>query len=256
MQNNTNIRLSIGTKLIIIDSLPSTNDYLKEQIANFKPLEEGTAIMARTQTRGRGQRGNQWNVEGNKNLTFSFVLYPSFLDVHSQFYLTVFVSLAICKWLKKFCDKVKIKWPNDIMIGDKKVCGILIENSIGGKNIKSSIVGVGLNINQTNFKEPLQKATSLKLEVEEIAEFSIETVLKELLQSLSEEYYKLTYGEKKSLLRKYNDQLYRKKDKFHYVIDGEVVEGVICGVEEDGLLQLKVDGEVRKFAFKEVKYVI
>lgn len=256
MQNNTNIRLSIGTKLIIIDTLPSTNDYLKEQIANFKPLEEGTAIMARAQTRGRGQRGNQWNVEASKNLTFSFVLYPSFLDVHSQFYLTVFVSLAISTWLKKFCDNVKIKWPNDIMIGDKKICGILIENSIGGKNIKSSIIGIGLNINQTNFEEPLQKATSLRLETGAIAEFSVEIVLKEILQALSEEYYKLTSSEKKSLLRKYNDQLYRGKEKFNYIIDNEVVDGVICAVEEDGLLQLKVDEEVRKFAFKEVKYVI
>lgn len=255
MQNNTNIRLSIGANLLIIDSLPSTNEYIKEQIANFKPLQEGTVIMAIEQTRGKGQRNSNWHSEKAKNLTFSYILHPDFLQISKQFLLTVSVSLAIVKFLKQYIKNITIKWPNDILIENKKVCGILIENSLRGMNIRNSIIGIGINVNQIEFDTELEHATSLRLASGMDKEFDLKCLALELFSYLSEEYYKLGVGQEANLLSEYNSLLFGLNECRSYVVDGEAVDGVLMGMGEDGRLQLRLNGEHRFFSLKELKYV-
>src|SRR5687768_14177982 len=136
--------LFIGKNVIELDSIDSTNSYSKELIIKEKPIE-GTIITAREQLSGRGQMGNSWNAEAGKNLTLSIILYPDFLDADKQFYL----NIAVCLAVKDFCesvlgDEIKIKWPNDVYHRDKKLGGILIENTIKGSQIASAVVGIGI----------------------------------------------------------------------------------------------------------------
>lgn len=169
--------------------------------------------------------------------------------------MTVSVSLAIVKFLKQYVKDITIKWPNDIMIGNRKVCGILIENSLRGNNIRNSIVGIGINVNQTKFNPIVKHATSLKIEVDMETDFVLKSLAVELFTYLSEEYYKLVAGKGDTLLLEYNSLLFGLNKVRSYLVEGEVVEGVLMGVEENGLLQLRINGEYRSFTLKELKYV-
>lgn len=255
MQNNTNIRLYIGENLKIADSLPSTNEYIKEEIAKSTPFEAGTVILAKEQTKGRGQRNNSWNSRKNENLTFSYLLRPTFLSPLSQFYLTVSVSLALVKFLKQYIPDVFIKWPNDIMAGNKKICGILIENTISGHKIKHSIVGIGLNVNQTQFENNLKQATSIKAHLGSSQNFELLKLAKKLFDFLSEEYYTLQTKSQHALLAKYNKHLFRKNEEQLYIIDNKELKARIIEVKEDGLLRLKIGNQIYKYASKEVKHL-
>ena len=155
--------LFTGQNIIEIASVDSTNNYIKNLLTTERP-SEGTIVLAHTQSAGRGQMGNIWASEPGKNLTVSYVFYPSFLEATKQFYLNMAVALAVkdcCELLLD--DEVRIKWPNDIYYCDKKIAGILIENSISGSNLTSSIVGIGLNVNQAEFHPSLPNPSSLKL---------------------------------------------------------------------------------------------
>ena len=165
LQNNTFSGETPRQKLIVLDEIGSTNDYFKTDSTNFKPLPEWSAIMAKHQTAGRGQRGNTWIVAPGVNLTFSVLLYPNFLSLPQHFTLNILVSLSIIDWLDRLGIPAQIKWPNDIIIHHKKVAGFLIENSSRAGKINKSILGIGVNINQTEFPSDLkEKATSLQLQ--------------------------------------------------------------------------------------------
>lgn len=243
----------MGQNLKIIDSLPSTNDYVKEQLANSKPFEEGTVIMANEQTEGRGQRGSVWKSAKGENLTFSYLLKPDFLSASSQFLLTCSVSLGLVKFLKQYIPHVFIKWPNDIMAGNKKICGILIENTLRGQDIKNSVVGIGLNVNQTEFSSLISQATSLKKETGATENFNRELLLKNLLHFLSEEYYMLKSSPPEKILKEYNDFLFMKHRCNVFLVENQKVEAFLLDVEEDGYLRLKIGGEIKKYGLKEVK---
>ncbi len=167
--------LFIGQNLIELNSVDSTNSYALELMKNSLPVE-GSLIYAHTQTGGRGQRGKQWQSEPNSNLTFSIVLYPN-LTVAEQVYLTKVVSLGITDYLDSIKEfesrhpqgvsqtkslKARIKWPNDIYVGDKKIAGILIENNLKGEQVVSSVAGIGFNVNQMKF-DGLDSAVSLRM---------------------------------------------------------------------------------------------
>ena len=138
---------------------------MRDLILKNKNEIEGLVVFSENQTDGKGQRGNSWITERGKNLTFSLFLKPSIL-ISTQFVLSKIVSLSIVDFLMEMGVKdVKIKWPNDIYCGDKKIAGILIENTISEGKINNCIVGIGLNVNQVNFDSSIQNATSLKLEL-------------------------------------------------------------------------------------------
>ena len=161
MQNNTFSTLFVGQNLIKLSSVDSTNNFLKSLVSNSEPLPEGTVIMADDQYAGRGQQNNIWKAEPGKNLTFSVLLKPTFLPLSQQFLLNMVVSTAINNALSHFLsDGLSVKWPNDIYFRDQKIGGVLIENTIVGNDIKTAIIGIGINVNQQHFEAELTvKAT-------------------------------------------------------------------------------------------------
>lgn len=228
----------------------STNDFAKKLTAS-EEVAEFTVIVAENQLIGRGQKTNSWHSKENKNITMSIVLYPSFLKASDQFYLSKSVSIGILEYLKKFEKKFCVKWPNDINYSNKKICGILIENSISGMNIKKSIVGIGLNINQKVFPENLPFAESLSNITGK--EYSITEELTDLLDNIYEQYHHLKKTPFTQIDRLYHKNLY-KIDQVHTFTDenGEF-KGTITGTLPNGKLQIKIDKkETREYSFKEV----
>ena len=149
--------LFVGQHIIELSSVDSTNNYLIDLSQNISLLE-GTVVIAKEQTAGKGQRNNHWSSEADKSLSISILLKPK-LDVSQQFLFNKFIALSLCQALNDYSLTTKIKWPNDILINKKKVAGILVENSIRGSKIEKSVVGIGVNIN--NNISQLPSATSL-----------------------------------------------------------------------------------------------
>lgn len=258
MQNNTFSGESLRQTLIVLDEIGSTNDYLKSQLSNFKPLAEWSAIMAKNQTKGRGQRENSWTSEPNSNITFSFVIYPTFLNLQKHFILNMLISLGIIDWLKSLQVQASIKWPNDIMIGDKKVTGILIENSSNSKEIKHSIVGIGVNVNQKQFFGPLADTASsvfkeTGLFIPDLKSACINLLLQ--IQQRVEDYRSKALSDK-DLLEEYNQQLFRRAIPAKYAVNNEIFEATLVRVEENGALVLKRDRQEQRYYFKEVVFIM
>ncbi|MFI5150250.1 MAG: biotin--[acetyl-CoA-carboxylase] ligase [Bacteroidia bacterium] len=247
--------LFIGRQRFELEELESTNAYAQELIKNGI-ASEGASVLVRNQTRGRGQRGASWESEPGKNLTVSIVLYPSFLPAHEQFFLSRITALALADMLRSIPGldpgTVKIKWPNDIYAGDRKVAGILIENSWRGTELSASVVGVGLNINQESFHTAPQ-AASLKMLGAGTSD--IRNVEENMYSCLEARYLQLRSGKKSRILSDYHALLYRLGEWHVYFKDGEAFNAIIEGVSDSGKLRLKRDdGSLREFDLKEIRY--
>ncbi|HIP32513.1 MAG TPA: biotin--[acetyl-CoA-carboxylase] ligase, partial [Crocinitomicaceae bacterium] len=155
--------MKIGNKIVRLASVDSTNNYIANLVKE-REITSGTVVLADEQFLGKGQRGSEWTTNAGENLTFSFFLDNVNLSVENQFILTQLVSLSLIELLDKLNVKAKIKWPNDIYIDSTKVAGVLIENQLSFGQIKSSVIGIGLNVNQKKFDG--FNATSLFLENE------------------------------------------------------------------------------------------
>lgn len=224
-------------------------------VSNSKPVIEGTVIMAEEQTAGRGQQQNGWYAEPGKNLTFSLLLKPTFLPITDQFHLTKATSLGVYDALKPLLgDALKIKWPNDIYYGNKKLGGMLIENMIQGGQIKNAVVGIGLNINQQNFPEHLPNATSV------MQILGVEHDLKLILASICrhiEAYYLTLKADKVNLLKeKYLSHLFRFNEVHVFRSKGEEFEGVIKDVRDNGILVVVKHSAEHEFSLKEIEFVL
>lgn len=255
MQNNNISGLIIGQNTIYLDKVASTNDYLRELLSNFKPLAEGTAILAEDQFQGKGQRGSIWTSEAGKNLTTSILLKPHFLSIEQQFALSATIAIAIVKWLRnKTNQPVHVKWPNDIYIGTKKIAGILIENKLKGSKIDASIIGIGLNINQLNFGDATTM-TSLAC-ITGKHDYIIKTLAIELFNQIQQEYLYLYTQGYQTQLDRYNDFLFWKGQEKQFLVSGVTKTGIIQGVEIDGKLQVSFDSNTQKFDIKEITHLI
>ncbi len=242
----------IGNEFIELDTIDSTNDYAKKLIRE-SAVREGTVIMADFQTKGKGQKGGYWESEKGKNMTFSIVLYPSFLEVQKEFYLSMSVSIGIAEFLSQLSLNSKIKWPNDIYINNRKAGGILIENAVKNNIIASSIIGIGININQTEFKSDATNPTSVSLELEKTV--AVKDSLSILMKYL-DKWINLLYDEHYTKIRaRYRKYLFLRNKKAFFTDKKEKFSGRIIDVEESGLLLVKTDKkEVRKYNFKEVRF--
>lgn len=244
--------LCIGNVLLEINECHSTNEYAKNLWSKSEPIE-GTVVLTDKQTDGKGQIGNKWQSEAYQNLTFSFILKPHFLKVEQQFLLSKIVSLACIESCNHFTDeKFLIKWPNDIYKRENKIGGILIENTLSSNKIVSSIVGVGLNINQEVFQD-LPRATSLK----NIAEknFDLKEVLAFLLKRIDAYYFQLRQGKTEAIDAAYLNNLLGYKNKMVFKEKGVLFEAKVQGVNELGQLLLELEnGYVRAYSFKEVSW--
>lgn len=214
-------------------------------------MSDGTVIVTDHQTSGRGQRGNQWITEAKKNLTMSVIFKPTFLAVKEQFLLNMMAALAVCDMLKGIISpSIHIKWPNDILVQSRKICGILIENQIQGPAIQSSVVGIGLNVNQAHM--PVASATSLSLETGE--EYILTTIFETLLGKLESRFLQLKQNP--NVLRaEYLAELYWKDQLHVFASNGSNFEGVISGISEVGRLQVKTNDGPREFDIKEIAYI-
>jgi len=245
--------LFIGKSFIDLAIIDSTNNYAQQLLANSQPAD-GTLISTFNQNKGKGYHNNTWLSEANKNLSFSIILYPNFIDAHQQFYLNMAISIAIVEALNDYSKKeFLIKWPNDIYFNKKKIGGILIENSIIGSKINTCIIGVGLNINQKNFNAALPNPSSLKLITNKTTD--LYKLLNELVKSIESKYQILQSGAFEQLAQQYKNQLYGINKLLKFKIDGNLFEGIIKGVDDFGRLVISENSIEKKYHYKEIEYV-
>jgi len=243
--------LFIGKNLIYVPECHSTNDLAAQIITKPSGLD-GTIIVTEKQIKGPGQRGNQWLSEPGMNLTFSIILKPTFISPRDQFFLTRVISLAVHDLLKTLIEwPAFIKWPNDLIVNDKKICGVLIENQLRGNEITHSIVGIGLNVNQENFD--LSSATSLTRITNK--QFHLPLLLEELLENIEARYLALRNGKLKELEGNYLGAMYWRNELHTFLSNEELFQGTIISVDPIGKLLVEVNGMVRSFDAKEIVYV-
>ena len=240
--------------LIHISETSSTNNYLQTFCAKEK-AGEFTTVVADFQTSGRGQRGNSWESEPYKNLLFSFVFFPEFLEARRQFLISQIVSLAIKEELETYTADISIKWPNDIYWKEKKICGILIENDLMGRNISQSIAGIGININQEVFHSPAPNPVSLYQITGK--QYDIFEILKNIMLRIQSYYCQLKKDDTTSIVTRYTESLFRKDGMHRYKdADGEFLAQIVC-VEPEGKLILEDEIQTKRgYMFKEVEYLL
>ena len=266
------------------DTLESTNNYCK--LLDPRSVGEFTVICARRQTAGIGLQGNVWVSEPDKNLTFSLILKPAFLAAEDQYNLTMALALAVAETLEQQLSvpsspfsvlrspfsvlrspfsvpssplSVRIKWPNDIYVGDRKVCGILVTNQLSGGHIASSICGIGLNVNQMQFPDWVPNPTSLLLESPSGQNpFDLDAVLGAVLDNILRRYNQLRQPSEFGTLRAdYLRRLYRLGVEADYIHDGQPLRATITGIDRYGHLQLTAaSGTHLSCAMKEIQFVI
>lgn len=232
------------------ETIDSTNT---EALRRLDGIPSGTVLAARSQTAGRGQRGNTWFTEPGKNLTFSVVLKDLGLKASDSIRLNALTSVAVASLLEHYGVQPVIKWPNDIYVSGRKICGMLIENTLDGAMLGASVVGIGININQREFPQ-LANATSLALCTGK--DEALEEVLAVFLEIFEGMLSRLDSPE---LWERYASRLYRlgKTARYYDILREEEFEGVIQGVEPDGrLCILDAGGERRHYRFKEVSYIL
>lgn len=245
--------LFVGKVLHRFPSLDSTNRYAQELIAKSRP-SEGTVILTYHQTAGRGQIGSKWEGEPHKNVAFSLILYPHFLPVHRQFLLNQAVALAARELLADHLGQtVKIKWPNDIYVDGRKIAGILIQNTLSGRHFAASVVGLGINVNQTVFPSDLPNPTSLSLESGRLHD--LDALVADLCYHLETRYLQLRRGEEAVIEAAYRQQLYRYGEETLFRRSGgEAFTGSIAGVTPQGQLLIESAGQMQAFDLKTIAY--
>lgn len=253
-------------KIKWFDEVDSTNTRL---LAEKESIPSGTIYSALYQSAGRGQKGNRWEAAKGENLMFSLLFRPKGLSAERQFVISQATAIAVARYLVDLGMEPRIKWPNDILVGEKKICGILIENSLSGNEVSSCVIGIGLNVNQMNFPDSLSRATSAALERGQ--KFDIRQELEKLSDILLESLHKVeTCDGEQSIRKEYMEKLYRFGEWHEYVdrsgcdsliptteqVDGVRFEGRIIALQENGCILIEnKKGEVKAFAFKQLSYI-
>lgn len=241
--------------LIHIGETNSTNNFLQSLCREQQEVAELTTVVADFQTSGRGQRGNSWESAPGKNLLFSFVIFPKFLEARRQFLISQIVSLAIKEELDTYTEDISIKWPNDIYCKDNKICGMLIENDLMGRNISQSIAGIGININQESFCSSAPNPVSL-LQITG-RKYDCIDILRNIMLRIQTYYEQLRQGDAESIACRYGKALFRKEGLHRYKdADGEFMARIVR-VEPEGKLILEDESHrERGYMFKEVEYLL
>jgi len=237
--------------IIKLSATNSTNDYLK-QLTATQHVENFTIVVTGNQTAGRGQMGAKWNAEPDKNLTFSVLVRDLLLDITGIFNLNVAVAVSIAQVLEELSiPALKIKWPNDILAGNKKIGGILIENSLKTGGEISSVIGIGLNVNQKNF-DGLPKASSLSVAAGR--DFNKDEVMMAIVQKLQHNIAKLLHNDVQSLWDSYHNKLYKIGVPMPFQNEANKFMGIIKGVTPTGQLEVLLENDsIAHYAIKEVQ---
>ncbi len=254
MQNNTFSGLFVGQNLIKLKEVASTNTFLKDALSKSTPLMEGTVIMADKQFAGRGQTNNIWLSEPGQNLTISILLNPSFLQIDKQFELNKAVSLALNDVLRNHLgNQALIKWPNDSYIGNKKIGGMLIENIVSGNSIRHAIVGIGLNVNQTDFPSTLKNVTSMKQGLQ--MDYDLDVLLGEICRTVEARYLQLKAGHFKKLSEDYLSRLYLLNEWSLFRYEEGIINGKITGITASGQMEMETAEGRMLFNNKEIEFI-
>jgi len=240
----------MGKNLVFVPECHSTND-LALQLCQQRTASEGTVIITANQTAGRGQRGNTWHVAPGKNLTFSCIVKPTFLAIKDQFHLNVVSALALYDYLvEKTTASIRIKWPNDVMVNNKKIAGILIENQLQGNSFASAVIGIGLNMNQEAFS--INTATSLYQISNQVYDLNAEFEC--ILHKLEARFLQLKGGKRNTLLADYLSVMYWRHELHTFVANDQTFNGTIVGLDDLGRLRITTPEGERVFGMKEIQY--
>jgi BirA family biotin operon repressor/biotin-[acetyl-CoA-carboxylase] ligase len=242
-------------RLIKLDATNSTNSFLKE-LAQNSSLDSYTVVATKDQTSGRGQMNNYWESEPHKNLTFSVFTTLESLQIKHQAYLNFAVSLAIYDSLKSLSvPNLCIKWPNDIMSANQKICGILIETTFAQQRIKNTIIGIGLNVNQENFSNKLINPSSLKLILKK--DFDLEQLLCSIVDRIKIKISAIEKGKFNETHEEYHTALYKKGIPTTFIDTKTSLffMGIIVGVSKFGNLQIQLeDDSIIEYGIKEISF--
>lgn len=233
---------TIGNHITILDSIDSTNNYAMQKI-NEGLAEDGNVWLAMEQTAGKGQRGKKWDSIYGENILLSIALQTNLINVHHQFRLSATIATACRFFIQKLIKSpVYIKWPNDLYINDNKTGGILIQNIIQGHKWKWAVVGIGININQTDFPPDIYNATSLKLT--EKKDFNILDLSSNLLETINNYWQRLICNQWKNIFEEYNHFLYKRDKQVYLKKENTITCCTIEKVNEQGMLQIKENKKV------------
>ena len=240
--------------LIKLDATDSTNAYLKDLLVSQNP-PDGTVVQTEWQKKGRGQLGREWHSDRGKNLTISILKRFDTLSVSNQFILSIITSLAIVDVLKKYhVPNIRVKWPNDILSGKQKICGILLENIVKGALLKAAVIGIGLNVNQDHFPSGLN-ATSIKMLTG--SESALDDVLEDLMKALEGRFKQLIAEPIETAQTAYEELLFGRGEKVKFnIIEGGSFSATIIGIDTNGRLKVKKsDGTTAAYGFNEIRMV-
>ncbi len=261
MSNKSNQKLTIqlqsthfiGKQIYHYKTLDSTNSKAKEIISNSKP-QNGTAILTDFQTAGRGQMNTAWHSEVGKNLLVSIILKPESAPANSQFYLNKVVASSICDCLnQEYGIPALIKWPNDILVNHKKICGLLLENTIRDQYIHYSILGIGLNVNQEEFPLFTPEATSMSIVTGEA--FSVYKILEHIAQSIEKNWQYFFENQRDYIEELYRKHLYGLDQPRDFLVQGKRKTGMIKSVDEWGRIHIHFCNGEQIFQNKEVAFL-
>jgi BirA family biotin operon repressor/biotin-[acetyl-CoA-carboxylase] ligase len=239
--------------LIILHETDSSNNYAIQLIRDNRAVH-GTVIMALCQNAGKGQRGKEWISEPNMNLLASIIVFPNFMAVSEQFYLSKIASLAVREFLMQETTGVSVKWPNDIYCGDNKICGILIENMVQGDSLFASVIGIGLNLNQVEFNRKLPNPVSLKSITGK--SYSIIEVLEAVRQIFFKLYGRLEEGFFKEVDENYLAALYRRSEWSTFREGERIFEARVKNIGCYGqLITEDRNGRISEYMFGEIEFV-
>ena len=241
--------MQINFKITHLESVDSTSNYVATAFALGK-LGHGSVILADKQTSGRGQRDSTWHSEGGSNLLFSILLIPDNMSASQSQSVMHCATLALVEVLKSFGVQALVKWPNDVFVGRLKIAGILIENQLSGTRVSRSILGIGFNINQSDFGE--LNATSLYLETGNFVD--VKEVLLRFLHHFDQLWSTLVCGEFQVLKSVYSSLLFGLNESMLFEDDQGEFQGVIQGVDELGRLIVCSDRGVKSYDLKEIRF--
>ncbi len=241
-------------KFINLDTVASTNEYAMKYAEDTKlSCKDAYVITAREQTKGKGRRGRSFESTRDKGIFASILLKPE-KKAHQVANVTLVAALALARALDKIIsDKVSIKWPNDIILNGRKLCGILTELKNEGKNIKSLVIGIGVNVNNESFSSELEdKATSLFLEYNK--KFDKELVLEGIVEEFKKLYHRfLKENDLSFMLEEYNSRLINRNSTILVEYKNEKKEAIQLGVDADGVLKVLIDGEEKSIVSGEIQ---
>jgi len=241
--------------IVKLDAINSTNTYLKGW-AKENTAVQWAVVVAKSQTAGKGQQNESWQSESGKNLTFSILYRFDNLPLSQQFHLNCAISLSLYDTLLPIIGKsLTVKWPNDIMSDNKKLGGILIENTVKKGNITQSVIGVGLNVNQINFPNDLPNATSLGMISKKT--YDLDKLLQSILESVKRRFELLEMKKYDTLNKVYQKTLFRRNVLSQFSDGNKIFNGKIIKVTTAGKLQIELENKtVKEFYLKEIKYIL